>query len=74
MQGEHTTMATRTKHRTVTEIECDVVRAAFELVTAMRRPGGSSYQVTLLMDRLVELKREHDAIPLYAEPRTDGDW
>jgi hypothetical protein len=67
-------MTSAAKHRTVTEIEHDVVRAAFELVTAMRRPGGSSYQVTLLMDRLVELKREHDTIPLYVEPSTQGEW
>ena len=55
-------------------IERETVTTAFALIDAMRRPGGKPSDVTALFDRLAELKREHDAIPLYREPGTGGEW
>lgn len=56
------------------QIERDVVAAAFALVTHMRTPGSRVDTLMELADRIVALKAEHDAIPLYREPSTDGEW
>ena len=55
-------------------IERDTVRTAFALIDAIRKPGTHPDGVAALMDRLGDLKREHDAIPLYREPDVSRDW
>lgn len=67
-------MATQTKHRSVDQIETETARVAWRLAELVRQPGADPLAINSLMDKLVALKAELDAIPLYREPSTDGEW